>query len=98
MKSKLKVKSTLIRTDTVTENGARYVYSLTQRESQSVASYRIPLYSVHIELTDREGNRTEASVNDAFSDVGRAIVFYDRLREHLATPINLPYIFEDEKV
>ena len=97
MKSKEKVKSTLIRSDKVTEDGALYIYSLTQRESQCVASYRIPLYSVHIELTDRDGNRTEASVEDAFSDIGHAVVFYDRLREHLATPLNLPYIFEDER-
>lgn len=98
MKTQQNEKTTLIRRDTVKEDGCEYVYSLTLRESTRVASYGIPLYSVRIDFTDSDGKHSEASVNDAFCDVGRAIVFYDKLLENLATPINLPYIFEDEKV
>ena len=97
MKSKSKIKATLIRQDTVNTNEARYTYSLLGRESTSVASYRIPLYSVRIEMIDSKGKLTESTLEDAFSDIGKAVVFYDKLRENLATPVNLAYVFEDEK-
>ena len=86
----------VIRANTVVSEGAEYKYSLYSTESTRVASYRLPLYSISVELTDSEGNETNATVGDIFSDVGKAIIFYDRLVKHLATPIDLPYILEDE--
>ena len=86
----------IIRTNTVNEDGANYKYKLYMQESGNVASYKLPLYSIGIEMTDQDGNYTEARIADVFSDIGKALVFYERLVENLATPLNLPYILEDE--
>ena len=86
----------VIRTNTVNEDGANYKYKLYMQQSGNVASYKLPLYSIGIEMTDRDGNYTEARVADVFSDIGKALVFYERLVSNLATPLNLPYILEDE--
>ena len=93
---KEKLLESVIRANTVLSDGNEYKYSLFARESANVASYRIPLYSISVKMTDSEGNETHATVGDIFADVGKALVFYDRLVRHLATPIDLPYILEDE--
>ena len=76
--------------------GNSYTYSLIVNESNAVASFRLPLYSVEIEMTDAEGKKTSARTHDLFADVGKALVFYRKLVDNLATPLNLPYILEDE--
>lgn len=86
----------VIRTNSINDDGAIYKYKLYMQESGNVASYKLPLYSIGIEMTDRDGNYTEARVADVFSDIGKALVFYERLVNNLATPLNLPYILEDE--
>ena len=96
MKKRRDIRETLMKSATVDFEGASYTYSLFVRESNRVASYRIPLYSITVEMIDREGQRTYAEARDAFSDIGKATVFYEKIMEHLATPINLPYILEDE--
>ena len=93
---KEKLHKTVIRANTVLSEGAEYKYSLYSTQSSRVASYRLPLYSISVELTDVDGNSTFAKIGDVFSDIGKAIIFYDRLVKHLATPIDLPYILEDE--
>ena len=93
---KEKLHRTVIRANTVVSDGREYKYSLYSTESTRVASYRLPLYSITVALTDSEGRETNATVGDIFSDVGKAISFYDRLVRHLATPIDLAYVFEDE--
>lgn len=88
-------KSSVIKEVLKESEGARYLYRLRVKESGRVASYKIPLYSIDVEM-DFEGNHTENSVNDVFADVGKALVFFDTLVEYLATPIDLPYILEDK--
>lgn len=96
MRKRRDVKEIVMKSDTVVFDGSSYTYILSVRESNRVASYRIPLYTVSVEMIDPEGGRTYAEAKDAFSDVGKAIVFYEKIMEHLATPLNLPYILEDE--
>ena len=96
MNTKDKIKTSIIRHDTLNRDGSQYSYELHVKESPRVASYRIPLYSISVRMTDPEGNTTEASLADVFSDQGKAVVFYDKLVRHLATPLNLHYILEDE--
>ncbi len=96
MKKKLKLIETEVGTKTIEKDGFVYVYTLIKRESRRVSSFRIPLYSIKIELSDPEGNKTEAESSDLFSDLGKAIVFYDRLVRNFATPIDLAYVVEDE--
>ena len=90
------LKDSVIKKEIKEEDGAKYCYSLVMSESNKVASYKLPLYSVEIEMTDKHGNVTNARTRDLFADVGKAISFYRKLVENLATPLNLPYILEDE--
>ena len=96
MSKKQNIKETVIKSDKVTYGAAVYSYSLIMRESRRVASYRIPLYSVRIELITEEGEHTSNEAKDVFADIGKALVFYDMLVDNLVTPLNLPYILEDE--
>ena len=96
MRQAEKTDEKIIRTETCTEEGYRYTYDLLARESRATASYKLPLYSVRVTLVSPEGKETCAELSDVFADPGRAILFFDRIRENLATPIDLPYIFEHE--
>ena len=96
MGKRTQVKEIIMKEKCIEDNGAIYNYTISVRESNKVASYRIPLYSVSIKMTDKSGKETYAEAKDAFSDVGKALVFYERMIEYLATPLNLPYILEDE--
>ena len=84
-----------VRVSEVSSGGAHYKYTLIVKESRRVASFRLPLYSVRIEMRSPDGRLTEAQTGDIFADLGKAVVFYERLVEGLATPINLAYILED---
>ena len=77
-------------------DGAKYFYTLIMKKSNKVASYMLPLYSIEIEMIDSDGKVTRARTHDLFADVGKAISFFKKLYENLATPLNLPYILEDE--
>ncbi len=90
------IKENVIKQETISTDDATYTYTLRMRESNRVASYKLPLYSVDIEMTDKEGVHTDASTKDIFSDVGKALVFFRRMADNLATPLNLPYILSDE--
>lgn len=96
MRKRNEIKEIIMRSECVSDGGATYTYTLCVRESDKVASYRIPLYSVAVKMVDSNGEETYAEAKDAFSDVGKALVFYERIMEHLATPLNLPYVLEDE--
>ena len=90
------IKDTVIRREVREAEGALYQYSLIVSESNKVASYKLPLYSIEIEMTDADGNVTYARTKELFADVGKAISFFKKICENLATPLNLPYILEDE--
>lgn len=90
------IKDTVIKSETREADGAIYRYSLVMSESNKVASYKLPLYSIEIEMTDPEGQKTSARTRELFADVGKALSFFKKLSENLATPLNLPYIIEDE--
>ncbi|MBR7117484.1 MAG: hypothetical protein IKC87_07245 [Clostridia bacterium] len=74
---------------------ARYKYSLFRINSNRVASYGLPLYSIRIEMWTHDGRHTEAETGEIFADLGKATVFFERLCKNLATPLNLAYILED---
>lgn len=91
------VNGTLIRKDEKFDGENVYSYELIMREGDSVANFRIPLYTIVVKMTSREGRKTESSAPDAFSDASKAISFYEKLVECLATPIDLIYVMEDER-
>jgi hypothetical protein len=77
-------------------DGISYRYILTESTSLKVASFNLPLYSVSIIMT-KCGVTTENTLSDVFADVGKAIVFFEKISEALATPIDLPYLLDDSK-
>lgn len=91
-------KDIVIRKDLRSDGENEYTYELVMNEGTKIANYKIPLYSVHVKMTDSLGETTNASVNDVFSDAGRAIIFYDKIVDGLATPVDLRYILEDEMI
>ena len=90
-------KSRTVRTEVREVEGIKYRYELTRRENRSVAGFGIPLYSfaVVMEFTDT-GKRSEGNTTDLFADSGKAMRFFEKLVDNLATPIDLAYIVEDE--
>ena len=47
-------------------------------------------------MTKHTGEKTEAVAKDVFADIGKAVVFFDKIVQNKATPLNLYYIIEDE--
>ena len=90
------ITDTVIKQELRQTDGAVYQYSLIMSESNKVASYKLPLYSIEINMVDADGNVTNARTKDLFADVGKALSFFRKLCDNLATPLNLPYIIEDE--
>ena len=96
MKRKEKTVEKVIRSDTAEDGENSYRYTLIMRESARVASYKLPLYSIAIEMTRGDETVSYAETNEMFADVGKALAFYNKMVKFLATPIDLPYIVEDE--
>ena len=94
--SKLVISDKVIKKEVRVLDGATYQYDLIVSESNKVASYMLPLYSVEIKMTDKNGKITCARARELFADVGKALSFFKMLYENFVTPLNLPYIIEDE--
>ena len=62
----------------------------------SVDNKKSPI-TAKIELdADKNGKITCARARELFADVGKALSFFKMLYENFVTPLNLPYIIEDE--
>ena len=96
MKYTDKTVDTVIRTEIKEADSAKYKYELIMRKSTRLVCFKLPLYSIKIEMTDEFGEKTKAETGELFSDVGKAISFFEKLVKYLATPIDLAYIVEDE--
>ena len=86
----------VIRREERTDDKNRYLYELTMRKGNTVACWRMPLYSIRVNMTDAFGNEGVADATDAFANEDKALDFFEKLVRNLATPIDLPYILEDE--
>ncbi len=84
----------IIKDITKIEDDIIYRYILYASRSRKVASFEIPLYSIEVIMT-RDGEVSRNSLDDVFADIGKALSFFEKASEYLATPIDLPYIFED---
>ena len=73
-----------------------YSYELIMREGDSTACFRMPLYSIRVNMTDAKGIGKSADARDIFSDQKKANDFFEMIVNNLATPIDLAYILEDE--
>ena len=92
---KTKEKITLIRREFVENEDVLYKYELLMNERQHGVNCA-RLYFMSVEMKFADGSVTYAETGEVFADVGKAIAFFDRMVENLATPINLPYVLEDE--
>ncbi len=95
MTVKEKINEEIIRCESIEDSEEQYTYLLIKRESELVSSFRLPLYSIRIELTDAYGEISHCEISNVFASERKALRFFDRLVDNLATPMNLPYAFED---
>ena len=86
----------VIRKVTIYNEGNKYTYILSKKKSSMLASFRIPLYSIRVEMTDFEGEDSYFELRDTFASEERALRFFNKLKDNLATPVNCPFVFEDE--
>lgn len=91
-----KKKSAIVRSEIRHEDGIEYEYTLTVSESDMTASFRLPLYSIRVAMTTADGQRREAELSDAFRSPRTAFSFFNRIVDNLATPIDLPFVYDDE--
>lgn len=91
-----KVKETVIRSEVRFCEGMDYLYELVMCESRRLASFRIPLYSIRVTMSGEDMPKSTATTSEVFSDPGKAIDFFEKAVDNLATPIDLGYILEDE--
>ena len=93
-----KTRGTIIRRELLSEGGNEYEYTLSMRESEMTASYCLPLYSVGVKMRRSDGELSEATIEDAFRSAEAAFRFFNLIVENVATPIDLPFVFEDESL
>ena len=93
----VKEKSKIVREEVRYANGMEYKYTLSVKTSEMTASFGLSLYSIRVELIDKRGIHTEATLNDAFRSPEAAFSFFARVTSNLATPIDLPFVFDDER-
>ena len=84
----------IVREELREAEGCTLRYRLIKKKSLKVASYLMPLYSIEVAI-QRDGEWSKNTVENIFSDIGKALVFYEQIVENLASPADLPYILED---
>ena len=86
--------SNIIKTEEIINNGINYSYELRSFESKSVASFGIILYEICVKMKFKN-SVTFYRTGGIFSDLEKALRFFEMLRKNLVTPYDLPYIIED---
>ena len=85
----------VLRKEHVEDDGTVYRYGLKVRRCFPKAK-RMPLYFFSVEMILSDGNTTYAEARENFIDVSTALSLFDKLVRNLTTPIDLPYVLEDE--
>ena len=96
MKTTEEYARTVVKEEHLNVDGISYEYKLTVRISEVTSSFKLPLYSVEAAMTKPDGKTTSAVCADAFADVGKAMIFFDKVVRFNATPIDLAYVYEDD--
>ncbi len=86
----------VLRKEERTVDNNSYSYELIMREGSSTACWKVPLYSIRVNMKDESGVYRSADAKDIFSDQKKAVSFFEKIVRNLATPIDLAYIVEDE--
>lgn len=85
----------IIRREVRAADGYEYVYELIMNESRQLVSFKLPLYSISVRMSRDGESLTYAKADEIFSNEEKAISFFNRIVENLATPIDLAYVLED---
>ena len=93
---KQKTLNSLVMREERQADGNYYVYELMVREGARTADFGLSLYSIRISMTDKSGLCSQREATDVFTNPERAIEFFNKLVNNLATPIDLVYVIEDE--
>lgn len=86
----------LIRKEEREKDGCYYSYELLGRRGQRMVDFGMRLYSIKVTMTFPDGSVKQGEARDIFSSKRKALVFYDKIVNNLATPIDLKYVVEDE--
>ena len=95
MKKKPLMPEAIIKKEERYSDGINYSYELSMRKSEN-PKIDAALYSINVKMTDLRGNSTTANAKEVFTDPGHAILFFDKIVNSLATPVDLAYVVEDE--
>lgn len=96
MRGKMKIKETVVKLCECECDGYFYTYRLLMSESEATSSFKIPLYSISVTMSGNGLDERHATTDKLFSDAGEAIDFFEKAVRNLVTPIDLPYVVEDE--
>ena len=77
-------------------DGDTYSYTLSAGEGRHVACFGLTLYSVTVRMTTKDGKETACTLEEIFADEKHAMCFFEKIVKNYATPIDLPYVLEDE--
>ena len=86
--------SNIIKNENAVCDGINYNYELRSFESKSVASFGIVLYEICVKMKIKN-KYTFYRTGGIFSDLDKALRFFEMLIKKLVTPYDLPYIIED---
>lgn len=84
----------VIKSEEITRNEISYEYELRSFESRNVASFGIVLYELCAKMTVKS-SVTFYRTGGIFSDLDKALRFFELITKNLASPYHLPYIIED---
>lgn len=93
MKAKLKKLNAII-SEKVVVDDITYKYKLIRFSEKSIASFRINLYEILVEM-EYGAYHDYYRTGGIFSSQEKAEKFLILLKENLATPQNIPYVLED---
>ena len=96
MRGKTKIKETVVKLCERECDGYFYTYRLLMSEGEGCPGFKIPLYSISVTMSGDDLDEREAFTGKLFSDAGEAIDFFEKAVRNLVTPIDLPYVVEDE--
>jgi hypothetical protein len=90
---KSKLSATVLSRDKIVNNEGEYEYTLSVVSDKEYEK----TYEIEIRFRFGENKETVALASDKFESELAALSFYEKLKRNLATPIDLPYVLEDER-
>ena len=84
----------IIKSEEIENDGISYKYELAYFNSGSSASFEIPLYGINVKFK-KEKESSFYRTGGIFTDLNKALGFFELIKKSFATPYDLPYVIED---